>query len=148
MHPTFFLLVRWLNHKHVPPFHAQCRSETSKARRNRNDGLVRGMSAQWLVLTSYVSASRVFLKRKIPISTDTGSGFASFFFFPSQALFKNLRTHKIHMGGISSNTAGFHSCFMSTAHLNTLRDTSPHLETLKKNIINRSPKYDSFFIFN
>lgn len=86
IHPTFFLSVRWINHKHVEPFQAQCRSETSKARRNCDDALLRGISTQWLVLTSYV-----FLKRKIPISTDTGSGSASFFlFFSFSSSFQKL----------------------------------------------------------
>lgn len=44
---------------------------------------------------------------KIPIGTDTGSGFASFFFaFLMQAVAKNCRAPKIHMRDICSSTAG------------------------------------------
>lgn len=67
-----------------------------------------GRAAAFLLeLTSLDFNKQSLPEVKIPIGTDTGSGFASFFFaFLMQAVAKNCRAPKIHMRDICSSTAG------------------------------------------
>lgn len=74
-------------------------------------------------------------EEKIPISSDTGSGFAGFSYFLSQAVAKTAGHQKSTWKASAATQRGIPKCFTSTAHLKVLLTTNPTLETPKENNI-------------
>jgi len=94
-------------------------------------GHVSRTAAFLLELTAYISASKIILKRKIPISTDIGSSLAIFFL--SQAVTKTTGHPESIQEAFAATRHGIPICFSSTANLEIPLRPNNHLEITNEN---------------